>query len=139
VKVAVVVLVFPQASVAVKVTVADPVGPQRSPKAPKSWLQAAPLTSVAVAPPLEASHASRAAVFPEPSLSTVLSEASEVSSGSVVSSIVKVAVVVLVFPQASVAVKVTVADPVAPQRSLKASKSLLQATPLTSVAVAPPL
>ena len=49
--------------------------------------------------------------------------------GSVVSSIVKVAVVLLVLPQASVAVKVTVALPVAPQSSLKAMKSLLHVTP----------
>ena len=40
--------------------------------------------------------------------------------GAVVSSIVNVAVVVLVLPQASVAVKITVAVPVAPQSSLNA-------------------
>ena len=60
--------------------------------------------------------------------------------GAVVSSIVNVAVVVLVLPHASVAVKITVADPVAPQSSLNDVKLLLQVTPLhTSVAVAPPL
>ena len=40
--------------------------------------------------------------------------------GFVVSSIVNVAVVELALPQSSVAVKITVADPVAPQSSLKA-------------------
>ena len=37
--------------------------------------------------------------------------------GAVVSSIVNVAVVLVAFPQASVTVKVTVAEPVAPQSS----------------------
>ena len=60
--------------------------------------------------------------------------------GAVVSSIVNVAVVVAVLPHASVAVKITVALPVAPQSSLNAVKLLLQVTPLhASVAVAPPL
>ena len=39
--------------------------------------------------------------------------------GAVVSTIVNVAVVVLTLLQSSVAVKVTVAEPVAPQSSLK--------------------
>src|SRR5690606_574411 len=112
---------------------------QRSLKASKSLLQVTPLASVAVAPPLDSNQALSAAAFPFPSLSTELSEASARKSGSVVSTIVKVASVVLVLPQASVAVNITVAEPVAPQRSLKASKSLLQVTPLASVAVAPPL
>jgi hypothetical protein len=50
--------------------------------------------------------------------------------GFVVSSIVNVAVVETVSPQSSVAVKVTVAAPVAPQRSLRAVKSLDHVTPL---------
>jgi hypothetical protein len=41
-----------------------------------------------------------------------------VIEGGVISLIVKVAVVVLAFPQSSVAVKVTVAEPVAPHKSL---------------------
>ena len=45
------------------------------------------------------------------------------------SSMVNVAVVELVLPQASVAVKVTVALPVAPQSSLRAVKSLDHVTP----------
>ena len=53
---------------------------------------------------------------------------------------VKVAVVVAEFPHSSVAVKVTVALPVAPQRSLNATKSFVQDTPPhTSEAAAPPL
>ena len=42
--------------------------------------------------------------------------------GFVVSTIVNVALVVLELPQSSVAEKVTVADPVSPQSSLKAVK-----------------
>jgi hypothetical protein len=58
------------------------------------------------------------------------------AEGGVVSTIVNVAIVVLVFPQASVAVKVTVAVPVSPQSSLKVVKSLDQITLLQeSVAV----
>ena len=58
--------------------------------------------------------------------------------GSVVSSMVKVAVVVLVLPQSSVAVKVTVSAPVAPQRSLNPVELLLQVTlPQLSEAAAP--
>ena len=45
--------------------------------------------------------------------------AGSVIIGSVVSSIVKVASVVLALPQSSVAVKITVVEPVAPQSSLK--------------------
>jgi hypothetical protein len=79
-----------------------------------------PQSSDAMAPPLLANHALSAAVFPDPSHSTVSSEASVSMLGGVVSSIVKVAVVVVVKRQASVAVKVTTALPVAPQSSLKA-------------------
>ena len=42
-----------------------------------------------------------------------------VITGTTVSTIVKLEEVVSLFPQASVAVKVTVSVPVAPQRSLK--------------------
>ena len=63
-----------------------------------------------------------------------------VTKGAVVSSIIKIAVVEVAFPQSSVAVKVTVADPVAPQSSLNTSKSLLQVTfEQLSEADAPPL
>ena len=56
------------------------------------------------------------------------------------SSIVNVATVLVALPQSSVAVKVTVAAPVAPQASLNASKSCDQLTPPhASVAEAPPL
>ena len=54
--------------------------------------------------------------------------------------IVKVAEVVEVFPQLSVAVKVTVAEPVAPQVSETDAKLLVQVTfEQTSEATAPPL
>ena len=119
VKVAVVVDVFPQASVALNVTRADPVPPHPSDKPAKSLLQVTPLqSSVAVAPPLLASHALSAAVFPLPSQSTVWSDAG-VIDGGVMSRIVKVAVVLELLLHASVAVKITVADPVAPHPSLR--------------------
>ena len=140
VNVAVVLVALPQSSVAVKVTVAAPVAPQSALNASKSLLQVTPLqASVAEAPPLLASQASRSAALPAPSHSTVASIAST-TAGAVVSSIVNVAVVLVALPQSSVAVKVTVAAPVAPQSALNASKSLLQVTPLqASVAEAPPL
>ena len=75
---------------------------------------------------------------PFPSRMTVKSAPSAI--GDVVSSMVKVAVVVVALPQSSVAVKVTVALPVLPQSSLRAVKSLVQVTvPHSSSAVAPPL
>src|SRR5688572_20922110 len=119
VKVAVVVLALPQSSEIVRATVALPVSPQSSLKDVKLLLQVTPLhTSLAAAPPFAASHALSAAVLPAPSHSTVSSDASVSIVGGVVSSIVKVAVVVLALPQSSVAVKLTVALPVAPQSSL---------------------
>ena len=131
VNVAMVLVALPQSSVAVKVTVAAPVAPQSALNASKSLLQVTPLqASVAEAPPLLASQASRSATLPAPSHSTVASIASESRVGEVVSSIVNVAVVLVALPQSSVAVKVTVAAPVAPQSALNASKSLLQVTPL---------
>ena len=60
--------------------------------------------------------------------------------GAVVSSMVNVAVVVAVFPQLSVAVKITVAVPVVPQSLLSVVKLLVHVTLLQlSVAVAPAL
>ena len=62
-----------------------------------------------------------------------------VMAGGVLSSIVKVAVVEMELLHASVAVNLTVAAPVAPQRSLKAVKSCVQVTLLqASIATAPP-
>ncbi len=132
---------LPHASVAVKTTKADPVAPQSSLSASKSFDQVTPLqTSLAEAPPLFANHAFKASMFPEPSHSTTSSEASTSMLGAVVSSMVNVAVVDEARPQPSVAVKVTVTEPVAPHSSLNASKSLDQVTPLqTSPAMAPPL
>ena len=75
---------------------------------------------------------------PLPSRITVRSEPRAV--GDVVSSMVNVAVVVVVLPQLSLAVKVTVALPVLPQSSLRAVKSLVHVkSPQSSSAVAPPL
>ena len=120
VKVAVVVLVFKQSSVAVKVTKAEPVAPHSSLKAVKSLDHITPpQRSEAAAPPLEANQAFSSAVFPAPSHSTVSSTATVSIVGSVVSSMVKVAVVVLANPHSSVAVKITVCEPVAPHSSLK--------------------
>ena len=126
-------LLLPQSSVAVKVTVAVPVAPQSSLKASKSLLQVTSLhASDAMAPPLLAASVKVSCVA-RAVHSTVASMAAMSMAGAVVSSIVNVAVVLLLLPQSSVAVKVTVAVPVAPQSSLKASKSLLQVTSLHAV------
>ena len=140
VNIAVVLDVFPQASVAEKMTVAPLVDPHVAVMASKSLLHVTPLqTSEAEAPPLFASHASTSAVFPKPSHSTVMLEAST-TAGPSMSSIVNTAIELAALPQASVAVKVTVADPVAPQSSLNELKSLVHVTsPQASIAVAPPL
>ena len=139
--VAVVLEVFPQSSVAVKMTVSAPVAPQRSLRPVLLWLQVTPPhASLATAPPLLESQAAKAAAFPAPSHSTVSSAAGVSMLGSVLSSMVNVAVVLEVFPQSSVAVKVTVSAPVAPQRSLKPALLWLQVTPPhASLATAPPL
>jgi len=77
--------------------------------------------------------------LPAPSHWTVTFVAGEVISGAKVSSTKKVAVVELVLPQASMAVKVTVAEPVPPHPSLRVVKLLDQVTALqTSFAPAPP-
>ena len=65
---------------------------------------------------MEVNHA---AIFDEPH-SSVKSLAATSILGGVVSSIVYVAVVVIIFKHSSVAVKVTVADPVLPQSLLNA-------------------
>jgi hypothetical protein len=119
VKVATVVDLLLHASVAVNVTVADPVAPQAEVKPMKSWVhETLPHASDARAPPLLLSQAFKAVVLPAPSHSTVRLLACVSMVGAVVSSIVNVAVVELLLPQLSVAVKVTVADPVEPQSSL---------------------
>ena len=118
VKVAVVELKFPQASVAVKVTVSDPLAPQASLRPMLSLVQVTPEhPSEASAPPLSANQAVNASVVP--SHSTVLSDAATSIVGSVVSTIVKVASRVKALLLESVRVKVTVSVPVAPQSSLK--------------------
>ena len=105
VNVAEVVLVLPQSSVAVKITVAAPVAPQRSLRAVKSLLQVTPphASVAAPAPPLAASQLLRAVVLPRPSHSTVMSMAGLAMAGSVVSSMVNVAVEVATLPHSSVA------------------------------------
>ena len=140
VKVAVVLLLFPQSSVAVKITVAAPAAPQSSLKESKSLLHDTSLhASEAVAPPWLVNQASSSAALPEPSHSTVASLAS-VKVGAVLSSMVKMAVVLVLLPQLSVAENVTVAEPVSPQSSLKPEKSWLHVTSLQpSEASAPPL
>ena len=133
VKVAEVEVLLSQSSVAVKVTVAAPVSEHRSLSEAKSLLQVTPLQmSDAPAPPLEFNQPLSSAVLPAPSHSTVRSDASVSILGAMLSSMVKVEVVLLLLPQASVAVNVTVALPVAPQSSLNAVKSLLQVTPIAS-------
>ncbi len=121
VKVAVVELKFPQASVAVKVTVSDPLAPQASLRPVLSLVQVTPEhPSEASAPPLSANQAAKAPEGSDvPSHSTVLSDAATSIVGSVVSTIVKVASRVMALLLESVRVKVTVSVPVAPQSSLK--------------------
>ena len=78
-------------------------------------------------------------MLPEPSHSTVASAAA-ITSGAIVSSIVNVAVVDVALPQSSVAVNVTIDEPVGPQAMFSPSKSFVHITPPhASVAVAPPL
>ena len=130
VKVAVVVVKFPQASVAVKVTVSVPVAPQSSLRPVLSLVQVTPEhTSDALAPPLAANHAAKAPEGSDvPSHCTVLFAAAVVKVGTVVSSMVKVASSVMLLVLESVRVKVTVSVPVAPQSSLKPVLSFVTVT-----------
>ena len=105
VKVAEVVAVLPQASVAVKVTVTAAV--QSEPIELKLLVQVtAEHESFATAPPLLASHALRLAWFPEPVHSTVRFEAGVVMTGAVLSVTITVWVACDEFPHASVEVQV---------------------------------
>ena len=84
VKVPVVVAVFPQASVAVKVTVTA--AEQSADNELKSFVQVTvEQVSVAAAPPFEASHAAIAPPLPVPSHSTVMFDAWVVITGAVLS------------------------------------------------------
>ena len=97
-----------------------------------------PQSSFATALPLAFNQSFNCAVFPDPSHSTVSSIATILIDGSVVSSIIKSAVVILVFPQSSVAMKSTLTKPVAPQSSLNGASTYDQVTsPQSSVATAP--
>ena len=121
VKLAVVGLELPHSSVAVKVTVTDPVPPHRSLRLAglKLLVQVTlPQISVAVAPALLCTQAVRFIRFPWPSHSTIRFCVGVPIAGAEVSCMVIVAVVSLVFPHSSVAVKTTVAVPVAPHSSL---------------------
>ena len=76
INVALVVLVLPQASVAVNTTVTLPDAPQVGTKPVKLLLQVTlPQTSLAVAPPLADNHPFNNTVLPAPSHSTVKSSA----------------------------------------------------------------
>ena len=73
-----------------------------------------------------------------PSHSTVRFSGTRVNTGAVSSITVKVALVVVVLPQSSVAVQVTVAAPVLPQRLLRPLKLFVMVTaPQPSVAATP--
>lgn len=108
VKVACVVDEFPQLSVAVNVTVSEPVAPHGLLNPAELWVHVTLLhISEAAAPPWLSNQDWKAAVFPAPSHSTVALEAGVSIDGAVVSSMVKVADVELVLPSSSVAVKMT--------------------------------
>src|SRR5262245_1272472 len=95
-------------------TVAEPVAPHRSERPVKSLVTVAlPHTSLALT---LASQTAIWAVLPEPSHSKTALVV-QVMLGLVVSTTLTVRVHVLWLPQASVAVKMTVAEPVAPHRS----------------------
>jgi hypothetical protein len=105
VNVAEVVAEFPQASVAVKITVTA--AEQSAEMVEKLFVQVtSEHVSVATAPPLLASQSVIAVPFPVPSHSTVRFEACVVITGGVTSSTLIVWVAVVVFPQTSVAVQV---------------------------------
>ena len=96
VNVADIVVVFPQASVAVQVTNAEPVAPHPSLSSVKLCvIDTVPQTSSAAT---STNQSFRSEIFPEPSHSTVRSWEIIVNSGAVVSSMVNVADVVVVFP-----------------------------------------
>src|SRR5690606_41196747 len=143
VKVAVAVAELPHSSVAAKVTVAEPLSPHSSESAVKLLVQVRLVEqlSEAEAATLEANQSFSAWLFSEPSHSTVTSLATMSMVGSVVSSMVKVAVAEAELPHSSVAVKVTVAEPVAPHSSESDVKLLVQVRLVEqlSEAEAPPL
>ena len=107
VNVAVVELLLSQSSMAVKVTVTEPVAPQSSLKPSKSLLHSKLLQlSEADAPPLLDNQASNASMLPIPSHSTVTSADAGSMTGASSSMSVMICSAVLVLPQSSVAVYV---------------------------------
>ena len=87
-KMADVVVEFPHASLAVKVTIAEPLLPHNLEIDEKSFVQlTAELLSVASAPPFESSQAFNSLIFPFPSHSTVLFSACLLMTGAVFSTL----------------------------------------------------
>ena len=109
-------IAFPHSSVNVNVTVSVPVAPHKSLK-PVLLLVTAAVPQVSVPEKLTNQAANAPLGSAVPSHSTVISAGGVAHTGSVVSSIVKIASCVIAFPLASVNVKVTVSVPVAPQSS----------------------
>src|SRR5450631_2988693 len=105
VNVPVVLLLLPQSSVAVKVTVSVPVAPHRSERPALVLLQVTPLQiSLALALPFAASHAAKSPECPTVPSHSYVGLLAAVILGAVVSMMVKVPVVLLLLPQSSVAV-----------------------------------
>ena len=139
VKVAVDDELLPAQSVTVKVTIAEPVAPQSSLKPMKSLLQVSSPSqlSMADAPPWLSNHASKAAMLPMPSHSTVSSPASMIS-GAVVSSTVTICSQVDSLPQKSVTVqrrckKYSLGH--APSKRTSVPSEMVTASPQLSLAV----
>ncbi len=129
----VVVEVLPQASTTVNTT-------SLSPTVAQSKLEGAIDKVTSLHPSADPLSTSAASMDTSPFASSSTTMSWPEAVGLVVSTIVKVALRESSLPQSSVAVKVTVAAPVAPHKSLSALKLLLQVTlPQASVAVAPPL
>ena len=103
----------PQASVTVNNTVTVPVAPHVLVIPLKLFDHVkSEQKSIASVPPLLSNHACNSAKLPFPSQTTITSSAALVIGGLFISMIVKVAVVEASLPQPSVAVNITVADPV---------------------------
>ncbi len=117
-KVAVVLLVLPQSSVAVNVTVIFPTPKQAKLEESKELVQVTPpkQSSKDWAPPLTNNQLENSSVFPLPSQSTVALTAGIIFGGET-SCVENVAVVLTSCPQSSVAVNVTVTDGLQPKSS----------------------
>ncbi len=99
IKSALVTMLLPQSSVAIKSTLTNPVAPHSSLNTPPLFVQVTTLqSSLASAPPLFANQPWYSDTLPEPSHSTVSFCAKTSSVGGVLSSIVKIADVCAVLP-----------------------------------------